>query len=319
MADYEAFTLTLADGSAKLELLLEFGGAVNALELSDVRDDSRINIIAGLSHRAELQNNSAYRGVPLFPVVNRLDGGRYTHRGKHYHLAINEPERNNHLHGFLHTLTPTVADHRVGNAQSSVALQYHYDGRFDGYPFPASVVIEYTLTHDALTVTFAVHNLHDESIPAGMGWHPYFHLECPVDQLQLQLPSVERIGVDERMLPTGETCDFDDFKQLTDIGTRQLDTCFRLAKSWRDKPACAALLLWSKDSQRGIEVWQHSGPQANNYVQLCIAPDRLSIAIEPVSCNINALNTGDGLVHIEPGCTWVTSSGVKLTRKARLS
>jgi len=319
LADYEAFTLALADGSAKLELVLEFGGAVNGLELSDQRDDSRVSIIAGLNHRAELKNNSAYRGVPLFPVVNRLDSGRYTHRGKRYHLAINEPKLNNHLHGFLHTLTPTVAEHRVGNEQSSVALQYHYDGRFNGYPFPASVLIEYTLSHDALTVNFAVHNQHDKSIPAGIGWHPYFQLGCPVDQLQLKLPSVERIGVDERMLPTGETYAYDDFKQLTDIGTRQLDTCFRLAKPWRNKPARAALLLWSKATQQGIEVWQHSGPQANNYVQLCIPPDRRSMAIEPVSCNINALNTGDGLVHIEPGCTWATSSGVKLTSQATLS
>ena len=39
----------------------------------------------------------------LYPFVNRLDGGRYTYRGQSYQFAVNEPARNNSLHGLLMT------------------------------------------------------------------------------------------------------------------------------------------------------------------------------------------------------------------------
>lgn len=48
------------------------------------------------------------------------------------------------------------------------------------------------------------------------------------------------------------------------------------------------------------------------FIHIFIPPDRLSVALEPVSCGINAFNTGDALVHLEAGAVYSASCGVRL-------
>ncbi|MGB0929923.1 MAG: hypothetical protein ACPGVB_04055, partial [Chitinophagales bacterium] len=49
------------------------------------------------------------------------------------------------------------------------------------------------------------------------------------------------------------------------------------------------------------------------YFQIYIPPHRKSIAIEPMNCNIDAFNNGEGLTLLKVGQTWKGSFGVALS------
>lgn len=284
------------------------GGLANRLRLCAAGETHEV--IAGLADRQALADDVIYRGVPLFPVINRLDGGRYNHLGSSYQLPVNEPARNNTLHGFLTTLVPTVKVHE-GATASECTLNYRYEGQYQGYPFPADVQFHFVLHDQArLELSMNVINMHSQPIPVGIGWHPYFTLGDSVDELALQLPKVKKVVVNERMLPTGEHVDFQAFAQPQRIGKTQFDTCFAIQNS--QSQATAKTILWSAERRRGLEVWQQTGQHGLNFLQLCIAPDRKSIAIEPVTCGINAFNTGEGLVLLQPNERFSARMGVRL-------
>jgi aldose 1-epimerase len=313
--DYSFITLRTANGCS-LELVTEFGGLTNRLQLVGPRGP--IDVIVGLADRNAMITDRAYRNIPLFPLVNRLDAGRYKHLGKEYQLPINEPERNNALHGFIQKYVPQV-QLAEGENTSEAILTYHYDGGLEGYPFPAEVRIHYVLhSSGGLDISYSVLNRHTESIPVGVGWHPYFGLGEPLDTLRMQLPEVRFVTIDERMLPLGTTEAYTHFHKPTLIGDTQLDHCFVIQRSPESSnpqasdAAIATTVLWSDKQQIGLKIWQQTGARALNYIQVCTAPDRQSIAIEPVSCSINAFNTGDGLVVLEPEGFFTAHMGVHL-------
>lgn len=309
--DYSALVLDTGDGKASLEIVPEFGGLINGLWLSNARGQ-RVNLIAGLPHRARMAVNEQYRGVVLYPYPNRLDAGHYTYNDRQYQFAINETDFNNQLHGLLYALPATMVSRHDGEQECTVELQYIVDGSNLGYPFKADVRVRYTLNSTTgLTVSYSVKNQHDAAVPVGLGWHPYFQIPGrSVDELQLELPSVEHTPVDKRMLPTGDTQTFTEFQKAKVIGNRTFDDCYRLTE--RSSEGRARVVLASPADELGIEIWQSSGPSGYNFVQLCIPPDRQSIAIEPMTCGINAFNTGDGLLELQPGEELHTHFGVQL-------
>lgn len=301
MKDYEAIILTA--GTCELELVAEFGGLSNRLRLGKLGKPA-VDIIAGLANRHEMETDGGFRGIPLFPFANRLDGGKYDYNDQAHQFEQNEKARSNTLHGFLQHIQPAIT-----HDKKSATLLYLYDGSIQGYPFPAEIKMTYTLGNEgSLTIDFKVSNRHNESIPVGIGWHPYFKLDQKVDNLKLQLPPVTRTEVNERMLPTGVQLDFNDFEKLSLIGDTQFDDCLKLIST----ESARKVKLWSDTLNQGIELWQQTGPNGYNFIQVCTPPDRQSIAIEPVSCGVNAFNTNEGLIHLEPNTSFNTQCGVQL-------
>lgn len=305
--DYASLMLQTRAG-CRLELVPEFGGLINSLRFRT--SDGPIEVIAGLASRQAMEEDKGFRGIPLFPVVNRLDGGRFEHMGQCYQLPVNEPERNNTLHGFLHHLQPEVEFVEEGESSEAV-LYYRYEGQFAGYPFPTDVEMRFVLSDDnSLDVSISVFNRHFDAIPVGIGWHPYYTLGRHLQELSLSLPPVQRVLVDNRMLPTGQREEYPNFDRLRPMGETELDTCFALAPD--GKADIATTLLWSEKDHLGLEIWQQTGDRAYNFMQVFTPPDRRSIAIEPVSCGINALNTGEGLVMLSPRERMTAHMGVRL-------
>ena len=60
-----------------------------------------------------------------------------------------------------------------------------------------------------------------------------------------------------------------------------------------------------------IRYWQETGPQKFNYMQVFMPPYGTSIALEPMTCNIDAFNNGDGLTNLAPGETLRAKAGVQ--------
>lgn len=303
--DYTAHNLRTDNGDL-LELVPEFGGLTNRLRF--VSAQGPIDVIVGLPNRQAMIEDIVYRGIPIFPVVNRLEDGRYLFDGVPYQLPINEPSRNNALHGLLHHLQPEVD---LAKSGSEATLTYRYKGEEKGYPFPVDVAIHYCLNADSsLEIEYRIHNRHHSAIPVGIGWHPYFGFSHPVDDCLLKLPPVQRLGIDSRLLPTGEKLPFDAFKEPSSLRDVQLDDCFALIPD--ETRETASIILWSEKHLLGVEIWQQTGDQAFNFIQVCTAADRQSVAIEPVSCGINAFNTGDGLITLPADDSFTARMGVRL-------
>ena len=322
MRELETLIIASGDESCRLELIPEFGGTCNRLRLT-AADGKPVDVVAGHRTRAEFETDKYYRGVVLYPYVNRLDKGQYCYRGQSFQFAVNEPERSNSLHGFLMHIEPHVIRLQEQEHNAEVTLCYSYDGHNPGYPFPADIILTYRLDHQAgMSLTFTVKNNHHDTVPLGIGWHPYFTLGQQVDSLKLQLPPAMKVAVNERRLPTGNKIAFPDFNDLTRIGSRQFDDCMALTQAAAGK-ACTR--LYSEVMKYGLEIWQDvavdcqgstkqyckDGRAGFQYVHVFIPPDRASIAIEPVSCGINALNTDENLIYLAPAASVSASCGVR--------
>lgn len=296
--------LVLTAGEASLTLYPQYGGMINALVIPTAAGPR--NVIAGVNP-AELPANPAYRGAVLFPFPNRMRDGRYRFAGRDYQFAVNEAATGTALHGFLFRVPARVVDESRTAENHTATLEYQCDGRDEaGYPFSARVALTYTLSADgALAVEMSVENIDDQPMPVGIGWHPYYTLGRPIDECVLQMPPAQRVLIDERMLPTGERVDEERFVSPAMLGETAFDDCFVVA------PGRQQAILWSEPDNFGLSLWQQAGETSMHFMQLYIPPDRQSIAVEPMSCGIDAFNTGAGLVVLEPGQGYRASFGVQ--------
>jgi aldose 1-epimerase len=78
-----------------------------------------------------------------------------------------------------------------------------------GYGWPAATEISFenVLRRDSFGVTITARNVGDETLPIGIGWHPYFNLPSGRrEQARLYIPARRRTLVNnyDEVLPTGE-------------------------------------------------------------------------------------------------------------------
>lgn len=302
-----AAILQLRAGKAAVSIAPEFGGLVTELVLPTPGGPR--NVIDGVAPD-QLPENPGYRSAVLFPSPNRLRDGRYRFAGKDYQFAVNEAATQTALHQFLWRLPAEVTAEHTGDDSHSATLLWRYDASEPGYPFKADIRITFMVAATgAFAMAMEVENTDSVAIPVGLGWHPYYTLGVAIDDCSLHLPQVQRVEIDKRMLPTDNLLVDDRFAELAPIGAMQLDDCFVLDGSNAGEQQ---VKLWSDAAGFGLALWQQAGPSGMNFVQLYIPPDRQSLAVEPMSCGIDALNTEAGLVVLEPGQRYHANFGVRV-------
>jgi aldose 1-epimerase len=298
MTKHRFYDATTGNG---FEVVPEVGGTIIDLWLA------QRPIISGCRTPEELNNNQAYKSSLLFPFPNRLDNGEYEHLADHYKFDINEKETQTALHGLGRDVEMDILKKECTDDDAFIKLSYFYEGSEDAYPFPFLVDIEYRISNtNGFTLTMRYTNEAEFSIPVGLGWHPYFQLAAPIDQLHLRLPPCRMVEVNERMLPTGRLMPYEYFNTARPIGKTVLDNAFLLEESQDE----ASVLLIHNDYS--LSYWQESGPGKFRYLQVYTPPDRNTIAIEPMTCNIDAFNNGDGLIMLGPEKYVEARCGLKL-------
>ena len=260
--------------------------------------------------------DESYASALLYPFPSRIRHGIYRFGDEAYALPMNETNRDNALHGFVHGKPFGVVSQETTPTLARLVLRYEYPGSLAGYPFPFALTVTYELIQAnqlllgsfiddrmcALRVSYSALNTGSTPCPAAFGWHPYFMLsEEPVDELTLSLPDRATILLDDDMLPTGQRT----AEQAATIVLRDqtLDTPFTLTPAVTPatgKPFAETILASQKTGIRLI-VGQQTGPGRLNYLVCYTPPRRDSVAIEPQTASVNAFNTGDGLSVIEPG------------------
>jgi aldose 1-epimerase len=251
-------------------------------------------------------------GAVLLPWPNRVAGARWSRAGEVYDLEITEPERGNAIHGLVRHENWTVTEH----GKSKVTLETTVDAR-PGWPFPFRTTISYELGLRGLNVTHGMHNLGDAVMPFGVGTHPYLRPgSLHMEDCDLKLAATTLLPLDPvRMVPTGEPVDlrggdFDFRRGRLICDMPDLDHAFGGCK-----PRGGGLIRHSIVHQTGggVELW---ADRSFRWVQVYTPYDfpgargGLAIAIEPMTCPPDALNSGIDLINLDPGKSWAGRWGI---------
>lgn len=234
----------------------------------------------------------------LFPFPNRLAEGNFTFEGKEFQFDKNDFGRPNALHGFIHDKEFNIQ--KLGD--DILECIWQSDDTLASYPFNYQVKITFQLKAAELEIRVQVTNNGETNMPFGFGWHPYFLVDKP-KQVKLKLPKVEKVEVNEILIPTGKVSAFSTFEAFALIDGHQMDSCLKLKrKAFRNRSFL--------DSGRfKLEVWQSD---AFPFIQVFTPEDQKAFAIEPMTCTIDALNNDEGFIILDGGGTWNGEFGVKI-------
>ncbi len=282
------YTLRAGDQEA---VVVEVGGG-----LRSYRVGSR-EVIDGYGDH---QMCSGGRGQVLVPWPNRVRDGSYRFDGAEHQLALTEPPHHNAIHGLAR-----YANWAGTEQAPDRVLMTHRLHPQPGYPFCLDLEVDYCLGADGLSVAIAATSRAQRSCPYGAGMHPYVTVGTQtIDTAVLTSPAGVRLDVDERQIPIGRrtvTGTEDDFRTGRAIGATVLDTGYTDLE--RDADGRARVRLRGPD--RDVVLWMD---ETFGYLMLFsgdtlgdVGRRRCSLAIEPMTCAPNALQSGDGLVVLEPG------------------
>ncbi|GAB2769710.1 aldose 1-epimerase family protein [Nocardioides salsibiostraticola] len=257
----------------------------------------------------EADQASGGRGQILMPWPNRIRDGRYSVGGVSHQLALTEPKRSNASHGLVRWVAWTPGEHTA----SSVTLSHRLMAQ-SGYPWVLDLVLTYRLDDDGLHVTQSATNRSDSPAPFASGAHPYLTAgPGPVDTWELTLPAATRSLVDERLLPVGsepvEGTAYD-FRVPRILGSTELNDA--VTDLTRTEQGVAVTSLVDPATGDGVSLWVD---EHHRWLQVYTADDvpataRRSMAVEPMTVNADAFNSGQDLVLIEPDTTFAARWGI---------
>lgn len=225
-----------------------------------------------------------YNSSILFPFAGRIENGQYTYNKKQFQLPINEPERNNALHGFLFDKVFTIVSKNTTENLGEIVLKYRHNG-IDSYPFPFDFFIKYTLQNNSLQVEFKVCNTGNTTMPFGIGWHPYFATNNLVEST-LQFNAKTEVICNDKMIPTQQKEVF--IKDEFQITNTNFDTTYLL-----NEPG-----VYFKTNEYYLKMQTRN--TGDSYLQLFTPFERNCIAIEPMTCTPNIFNHSNGLQELKP-------------------
>lgn len=247
-------------------------------------------------------------GAVLIPWPNRVAGARWLLDGQPQQLEVTERDRGNAIHGLVRTETWTVTEQTGTAVTMAVTI-----GERPGWPFPFRTAISYELGPRGLEVTHVMHNIGDAVLPFGIGTHPYLLPgRAAIPDCELRLAATTMVRLDpSRMVPTGPPVDIRgtgfDYRRGEPVRPN-LDHAFGGCA-----PEADGLVRHSlANRQGGVELW---ADECFRWVQVftpATFPNKEggAVAIEPMTCPPDALNSGIDLIHLDPGETWTGRWGI---------
>jgi aldose 1-epimerase len=287
--DFLKYTFYNDETNNSFSIVPEHGACLLDVKIGDQ------SIIDGYQTIEELLKNEGSKSAILFPFPNRLKGGKYNFEGKSYQFPINEKITNNALHGFAKHQVFSLEKINCSKNQAEIHCRHQNKGNNPAYPFAFRLDVKMRISDpDSFEIELLFKNESSQKILVGLGWHPYFNCFGNLDQVSLQMPHCQFVEIDEFAIPTKERFDYTYFKNQHKFGNAVLDNAFEL----QDSKGKATVTLISELGK--LIYWQETGYGKYNFLQIFTPPQRKSIAIEPMTCNIDAFNNGEGLIVLKP-------------------
>ena len=275
--------VSLACGDYSLDVLPQIGGAVAGLRFRGLHVLRRTppGTVEPL----------ASSGFPLVPFANRIAHGRFRFGATDVRLDRNAPEQAHPLHGQAWRHPWSV------ESRSSREIVLTYEHARGQWPWAYAARQVLTLDADGLRVQLELMNRADEPMPAGLGWHPYFH-RTPRMRLRTKVAHVwltDQACLPTRLAPGNPFGDWHSAEPLPE--ERLIDHCYggwsgRAELDWPEEALCVRL------SAGGPLRWLH----------VFVPPGGDFLCLEPVSHMPDALNRPEppeitGLRVLAPGET----------------
>lgn len=256
---------------------------------------------------------SGASGVVLVPWPNRVRDGRWTDDGSVQQLDITEPAKGNASHGLLRNTGYRVTD-RAASAVTLAATVFPQHG----YPFHLDTSVRYALTADGIEVEHRVRNVGARHAPFGVGCHPYLRVgDTPMRDLVVTVSGRRMLETDDRSLPVRAVAvegSAQDLRGGAALRGLDLDVAYTGLDIARGK---VRHRLTAPDGT-GVEL---AADPVFAWVQVFTTEvydtdeGRIgAVAIEPMTCPPDALNSGEDLIRLEPGQQWVGGWALSLLR-----
>ncbi|SEH91558.1 aldose 1-epimerase [Mycolicibacterium rutilum] len=241
-----------------------------------------------------------YCGKVLVPWPNRVRDGRWQYDGRTLQLDITDPECHTALHGLL-----CAGEYRpVARSRSSITLAAPIRHP-NGYPFDLDTAVRYELTANGLVTTHTVRNTGSSCAPVAFGAHPFLSIgDVPADELTVTVVGHHHIDVDDQLVPVGTTAVDGtewDLRTGRPVADLKLDDCWavtgetgRGSTHTLRSPDGRCLSLWADRNFGFLHVFiTREFPSGGGHIT--------AIALEPMTAQADALNSGVGLRWLPPG------------------
>lgn len=287
------------NGLLEMTIVPRWGGRIIALR----HLEKEAHLLRMPSSLAAYRENPILYGIPILFPPNRIADGTFTYQGRSYQFPINEPEKNNHIHGFVHDQPWQVTAARTEGAKAIVEVLY--DSANDPeisrwFPHPFRLKMTYTLKGNTLWKEATVENRGTEAFPWGLGFHTTF-LFPPTGLFSLSVE--KRWKLNERNLPTGELepLDGEPWREGLSLKDRPLDDAFLATPG---KEGYNEAKLW--DPERKIQVIYRCDENFKHWVVYNADSRQGFLCPEPYTWVTNAPNLDlpperTGLRELAPG------------------
>ncbi len=294
----DLFETHLQRGPLRLSICPPLGGAITRLAYDGI----------DLLRPWDGTNNVRRTGCfVLAPFSNRVGDGAFEHEGQSYPLRSLSAEHPLPIHGVAWKRAWSVTE------QGGANLSLHFTHRPDGeaaldWPFAFELEHELRLNEQGVDLRLSLRNIDTRSMPAGLGWHPYF---AHHDACMLQFSAQSVWLSDERNLPAElkEVPAQWDFQQPRRLESQNLDNCF---VGWNGP----ARIGWPG---KGIELTMTS--EMRHLVVFTPPAEMGFFAMEPVSHANNALGMSDpmanGMRTLAPGEVMRIGCRISVERTSR--
>lgn len=249
----------------------------------------------------------AMRGALMAPWPNRTADGRYEWDGVRHQLAIDEMSTRTALHGLVAWMQ--FEPSRV--AEDAVALTATVEPQ-PGYPWRVRVDVTFSLGEEGLRQEVVATNLSETAAPCGIGAHPYLLAGASAaraaDDWLIDVPATQvPLSSEDRLLPVGlvRVDEYDhgvlDFRVPRRVGTTALNHAFTSLR--RDRAGETAIRVVDAEGRGAQVVVDQRCPWVQLYTADHAVGDeyRSAIAVEPMTCPPDALNSTIDLLIIPPG------------------
>ena len=292
------------DDGAEFEILSGFGAGLNAWRVPN--GNALLDLLFGYRDGSTLHKIApdTNAGCRLTPFPGRVAYAKFNWNGKDYQLVNNVSWAPHALHGFLQNKEWAFKSFESDSEKCVAVFTCDWPGAFAGFPFPFRATNKVTFTGESYTVESTVKNIGNATMPYSEGWHPYFSLGQKIDELTMGLPESDFAELDKADIPTGNFHADKRFVGGRAIGDEFINDCFCLGTDFAGKDADrqdgrAEVTLQGANGK--ITYWQQAGHEQYNAIQIYTPPDRMSIAIEPMTAEPDALNHHRGLIEIPAG------------------
>ena len=174
--------ITLHAGAYAARVAPDAGARLTSLTWSD-RAGARDLIVPLDAPRAfDPHHWPAGGAFPMAPYSNRLGGATFTWGERRIELTP-PPGETYALLGFAHR-----ADWQLASRTADQALLRHvHRAGNEGWPWPFELTMQVALDADGAMVRLRITNRSDQTMPAGLGWHPYHPAHGLTGQARLLL------------------------------------------------------------------------------------------------------------------------------------